>query len=57
MEDYLEWFTWVFESGSAAQCRLFCVSLWAIWSDRNKRIMARVIKSAQEVAAFVLQYI
>lgn len=30
MHDCLEWFTYVVESRSAAQCRLFYASLWAI---------------------------
>ncbi|KAK5837008.1 hypothetical protein PVK06_012814 [Gossypium arboreum] len=39
--DSIEWLAWVAKESSTFQPRLFCRALWALWTDRNKRVHAR----------------
>ncbi|KAA3483968.1 reverse transcriptase [Gossypium australe] len=56
-EEFGDWLTMVLLSLSSEQCRTFCVTLWAIWGDRNSRIYDKTRRSGQEIARFVISYI
>ncbi|KAA3464007.1 reverse transcriptase [Gossypium australe] len=51
-EEFGDWLTMVLLSLSPEQCRTFCVTLWAIWGDRNSRIHDKTRRSGQETAHF-----
>lgn len=52
-----EWLTWVFYVSSEAQCRLFCVSLWSLWTERNKRANEGIVRTGMETTKFIIQYV
>ncbi|KAA3476902.1 reverse transcriptase [Gossypium australe] len=55
--EFIEWLTMVMANLSLNKCRLFCVSLWAIWRDRNSRIDEKTNRSSQEIVSFIHSYI
>ncbi|KAA3457895.1 reverse transcriptase [Gossypium australe] len=56
-EEFGDWLTMVLLSLPSEQCRTFCVTMWAIWGDRNSRIHDKKRRSGQETAQFVVNYI
>ncbi|KAA3453480.1 reverse transcriptase [Gossypium australe] len=56
-EEFGDWLTTVLLSMPSEQCRIFCVTMWAIWGDRNSRIHDKIRRSGQETAYFVVSYI
>ncbi|KAK5826027.1 hypothetical protein PVK06_020932 [Gossypium arboreum] len=52
-----EWFTWVFKNSSSIQCRVFCCSLWAIWTARNKALHEGKKSTGPEIVACINKYI
>ncbi|MBA0632113.1 hypothetical protein Godav_000916, partial [Gossypium davidsonii] len=55
--DYFEWLTWVFNEISLFQRRFFGCALWAIWSDKNKRVHERQINSGREISNNIFKYL
>ncbi|KAH1097216.1 hypothetical protein J1N35_014137 [Gossypium stocksii] len=54
---WFEWLTWVFNISSTSQCWIFCCTLWALWTARNKRIHEHIIQSGREISNFIHRYI
>ncbi|MBA0585732.1 hypothetical protein Gorai_016499, partial [Gossypium raimondii] len=56
-QGWFEWLTWVFNISSTSQCRIFCCTLWDLWTTRNKRIHEHIIQSGKEISNFIHRYI
>ncbi|MBA0573526.1 hypothetical protein Golob_000797, partial [Gossypium lobatum] len=55
--DCFEWLTWVFNESFPFQRTLFGCALWAIWSDKNKRVHERQINSGREISNNIFKYL
>ncbi|KAA3476861.1 reverse transcriptase [Gossypium australe] len=55
--DFVEWLTKAMANLPLNVCRLFCVSLWAIWGDRNSRIHDKTNRSSKEIVSFIHGYV
>ncbi|KAG8472557.1 hypothetical protein CXB51_034512 [Gossypium anomalum] len=54
---FIEWITWIFANNPTRQCRLIACAIWELWTDRNKWVHERKIKSGVALARFVKDYI
>lgn len=48
---------WVFANGSNKQCRLFCFTLWLLWSFRNQLVHDRKLLTGLDLAKRVKKQI
>lgn len=55
--EHLHWLNWIFRTGSDSQCTLVCCSLWAIWTEQNKRVNENTIRSGVDIAKFIKRYV
>ncbi|KAA3488532.1 non-ltr retroelement reverse transcriptase [Gossypium australe] len=55
--EFIQWLTMGMATLSLNKCRFLCVTLWAIWGDRNSRIHEKTNRSSQEIAGFFHRYI
>ncbi|KAA3468576.1 reverse transcriptase [Gossypium australe] len=55
--EFGEWLTVVLTSLSLTQGRIFSVTLWAIWGDRNSCVHEKMSKTGQQIASFILRYL
>ncbi|KAA3457985.1 reverse transcriptase [Gossypium australe] len=55
--EFVEWLTKAMANLPLNVCRLFCVTLWAIWEDRNSRIHDKKNRSSKEIVSFIHGYI
>lgn len=46
----------VFREASVTQCRLFCCSLWCLWTERNKQVNENIVKNSNKISRFIIQY-
>ncbi|XP_040953026.1 uncharacterized protein [Gossypium hirsutum] len=51
------WLTWVFSRGTKEQIRIFCCTLWVIWSSRNQMLHERKSSSGRELTIKVQSYL
>ncbi|MBA0590613.1 hypothetical protein Gorai_019311, partial [Gossypium raimondii] len=56
-QGWIEWLTWVFNICSTSQFRIFCCTVWALWTARNKRVHEHMIQSCREISNFIHRYI
>ncbi|KAA3458512.1 reverse transcriptase [Gossypium australe] len=55
--EFVEWLTMGMANLSLNKCRFFCVTLWAIWGDKNSCIHEKTNRSSMEIASFIHRYI
>ncbi|KAG8499905.1 hypothetical protein CXB51_006559 [Gossypium anomalum] len=52
-----EWLTWFFERGTKEQCRVFCCSLWFLWSYRNQFVHKRKNFTIRDLVKKIRSYL